>query len=294
MRTKNIQVVISRKVDDWLGSIEDEDFRARLGQNIIVTGGCIASMLLGEKVNDYDIYFQTREVAKEAAEYYVAKFNEDLPEKGLDGLLSKKIWVDDSESDRIKIIVKSAGMSSNEENSEAVLVAGEQEFIGGEDKDEDNEIPYYPLFISPNAITLSGKIQLVFRFYGTAAEIHENYDFVHCTNYWTKEDGLMLNKKALESLLTKDLMYVGSLYPVCSVMRTRKFLQRGWIITAGQYLKMCFQVSQLDLTDQAVLEDQLIGVDVTYFMEVIEKLEEQDDCHDVEQSYLFEILDKMF
>ena len=33
------------------------------------------------------------------------------------------------------------------------------------------------------------------------------------------------------------------------MIRTRKFLKRGWHINAGQYLKMCFQISELDLSD---------------------------------------------
>jgi hypothetical protein len=57
----------------------------------------------------------------------------------------------------------------------------------------------------------------------------------------------VLRAEALESILTKELRYVGSRYPLCSVIRTRKFLARGWTINAGQYVKMCFQISQLDL-----------------------------------------------
>src|SRR3546814_2013322 len=55
---------------------------------------------------------------------------------------------------------------------------------------ETSDPTYRPVFVSTNAITLSDKIQIVLRFYGEADAIHENYDFVHCTNYWTsKENG---------------------------------------------------------------------------------------------------------
>nr|MCU0343906.1 T9SS type A sorting domain-containing protein [Ignavibacterium sp.] len=43
---------------------------------------------------------------------------------------------------------------------------------------------YRPVFISENAITLSDKVQLVIRFYGTPAEIHDNYDYAHCMCYF--------------------------------------------------------------------------------------------------------------
>src|SRR3546814_939057 len=53
---------------------------------------------------------------------------------------------------------------------------------------ETSDPTYRPVFMSTNAITLSDKIQIVLRFYGEADAIHENYDFVHCTNYWTSKD----------------------------------------------------------------------------------------------------------
>ncbi len=150
------------------------------------------------------------------------------------------------------------------------------------------------MFLSSNAITLSGNVQIIIRFYGEPDAIHENYDFVHCTNYWCSWDNkLELRRDALEALLTKELRYVGSKYPLCSIIRTRKFINRGWRITAGQYLKMAMQLNQLDLCDIAVLEDQLIGVDVAYFIEVISKLKEHDSTR-VDNAYLMQIIDRMF
>jgi hypothetical protein len=153
---------------------------------------------------------------------------------------------------------------------------------------------YRPVFVSTNAITLSNKIQLVLRFYGEANSIHENYDFIHCTNYWTsKDNNLVLQKSALESLLSKELFYVGSKYPVCSVIRLRKFIKRGWTINAGQILKILMQVSALNLTSIPVLQDQLTGVDCAYFLQVIKKLKEKD-ARKVNYAYLIEIIDRMF
>src|SRR3546814_5103821 len=88
---------------------------------------------------------------------------------------------------------------------------------------ETSDPTYRPVFMSTNAITLSDKIQIVLRFYGEADAIHENYDFVHCTNYWTSKDAnLTPRQPALESLLCKEIRYVGSKYSVCSVIRLRK------------------------------------------------------------------------
>ena len=137
-------------------------------------------------------------------------------------------------------------------------------------------------------------MQLILRFYGEPDEIHSSYDFVHCMNYWSsKGDELVLRKEALEALLTKELRYVGSKYPICSLIRLRKFIGRGWTVNAGQILKMVMQIGELDLTKPEVLEDQLIGVDVAYFAELISKVKEKDP-EKVNSAYLIEIIDRMF
>jgi hypothetical protein len=56
---------------------------------------------------------------------------------------------------------------------------------------------------------------------------------------------------------------------------------------------MAMQISELDLTDISVLEDQLTGVDTAYFLQLIEKLKEKDP-EKVNAAYLVEIIDRMF
>ena len=159
---------------------------------------------------------------------------------------------------------------------------------------DDGKPKYRPIFLSTNAITLANKVQVILRFYGEPDEIHANYDFVHCTNYWRSDDGsLTLRAEALEALLARELLYVGSKYPVCSVFRLRKFIKRGWTINAGQILKILMQISALDLTDINTLEDQLTGVDSAYFFDILEKLKEKDATK-VNAAYLCEIINRMF
>lgn len=162
----------------------------------------------------------------------------------------------------------------------------------------DTKPAYRPIFLSDNAITLSNKVQLVIRFYGSPEEVHKNYDFCHCTNYWTsKDNNLVLKSSALESILTKELFYQGSLYPICSVIRTRKFIKKSWHINAGQFLKMCFQIGELALNDLDVLQDQLTGVDAAYFIEIIDyckKKQEVEPDFKITMPYLVSIVDKIF
>lgn len=313
MKAKTINKALRAKINDWLSSIEDESVRKLAKENTIVTGGAIASMLLREPVNDYDIYFRNYDTALAVAKYYVQKFTVKN-KAGIDC----PIRVDTETTDRIKIVIKSSGVASDEgaevpyDYFEGREDEASEEYVGeimsdlGEVVDAESDIAqevldatsdgekYRPIFMSTNAITLSNRVQLVLRFFGEPDVIHENYDFVHCTNYWTSKDSeLVLRQPALEALLARELRYVGSKYPVCSVIRIRKFVARGWTINAGQILKMMMQINQLDLTNPLVLEDQLTGVDAAYFVQLIQRMKSHDPDK-IDTAYLCEIVDRIF
>ncbi len=317
MKSKTIKSVLRRKVDAWADTIKDENLRDACRKEAIVTGGSIASMLLGEEVNDFDIYFRTKETVRKVADYYVKEFE---AARKAQGGVPISVFVeelnDTQGKDRVRIVVKSAGvMGEGQEQDYQYFEFGNDhdagEYVGEafdplssvkdvvdpikEDACEAEEAEIYsPAFLSSNAISLRGRIQLILRFYGDPEEIHSSYDFIHCMNYWESGTGkLTLRPDALEALLSRTLVYAGSQYPLCSVIRTRKFILRGWRINAGQYLKMAMQISELDMTDHFVLEEQLTGVDVAYFAEVIEKIKAKDP-QKVDAAYLTEIIDRMF
>ena len=162
---------------------------------------------------------------------------------------------------------------------------------------EEKDLNYTPLYLSPNAISLSNNLQIVLRFWGTAQEIHKTFDYIHATNYFTFKDGLVRNLEAMESILTKQLKYQGSYYPVTSIIRAKKFIKRGFNINAGELLKIMFQISQLDLTNPDVLEEQLIGVDVAYFDLLITALRNKIESHEhfkLSTEYFNELIDRVF
>lgn len=315
MNKKTANKILLKKHRDFISSIKDEAVRKLVDKNSMITGGAIASALLNEKINDYDYYFTNLETVKAVANYYVGQFNEAHPEKKIQPEVRTS---EDNGITRVKIVVQSQGFSSEKDEKspyeyfesrpqdegetfvdEATEVIAEGDDIPADTLEaaSQGKEKYRPIFMTSNAITLSNGVQLILRFYGEPEEIHKNYDFVHCTNHWTPKDGLTLNQAALESLLSKTLYYVGSKYPVCSVIRTRKFIKRGWHINAGQYIKMLFQVSELNLTDIAVLEDQLTGVDNAYFYQVIEYFKKrmaEDKDFKIERTYLCSIIDKIF
>lgn len=289
-----------RKIENWASIVEqeNEEIANLIRNNVIVTGGAIASMLLREKVNDYDCYIRDFKAAQKIINFYVEKF------KAKDHTSISINVLEDPVDQAIKLKIQSAGVIGEESENYEYFESSDNPpenyldttfNIDVANKAKGEKFHYDPKFLSQNAITLSDDIQIISRFIGDPETIHENYDFIHATNYYTHWDKqLHLNQDALKSLLERNLYYVGSRYPLASVIRTRKFIQRGWTITAGQYLKMIMQLNKLDLLDYDVFIDQLNGVDVAYFQELMYILEEKfGETKKIDETYLATLMDRL-
>lgn len=347
MKSKTIKQVLRKRFDEFLKSIESDHVRKLVAKNSIITGGSIASMLKGEEVNDFDIYFTNRETVLAVAKYYISVFQMGNKSRPSFQIMEEPIggfpkWVapekynnDDQNfkdtidrganppkidpNGRIKIRVQSQGVAAEdgfkfdeqeEQNTASMTnlpdngdLTGLPEDVQKMSKKERKKWlkaqakkPFRPVYISANAITLSDQFQLIIRFYGDAKEIHSNYDFAHCTCYWTSMDGhLEMPSEALECLLTNELRYRGSKYPLASIIRSRKFINRGMTINAGQYLKMCMQLNDMDLRDLSVLEDQLIGVDALYFAQMLADIPADKRLDNrIDTGYLMDMINKFF
>ena len=94
-------------------------------------------------------------------------------------------------------------------------------------------------------------------------------------------------------MLSRELKYKGSLYPIASIFRTKKFIERGWRITAGQMLKIMWQISEIDLRKRDVLREQLTGVDQAYMSQLIGALQDVDE-EKINATYVGAIIDRIF
>ncbi len=339
MLEKTMKTALTKKVNEWLGTIEDEDVRSTLENDLIITGGCFTSMILNEPVKDIDCYLRSKEAILKIAKYYIDLWNKDHPGQTnalgheskvfvLDGANpdpeilkyyriesikdSASRMISNTPEDRVKIIFPSDGIvgdpsaaSAKEElgvkylpsPSEAIGEADETDADKMEEENGKNR-KYHPVFLSTNAITLSTGVQVIVRFYGNPADIHDTYDFAHTKAYYDfGKKELVVPKEVYEATINKTLIYTGSKYPVCSVFRVRKFIERGWHINAGQLVKMAMQISELDLKDIDVLEEQLIGVDSLYFMNLIHQFRQKkmnDPEWELTVPYVISVIDKIF
>ncbi|MDH5182308.1 MAG: hypothetical protein OEX12_00325 [Gammaproteobacteria bacterium] len=303
-KLKKIREILRTKIDEWLRTITDERVRDLAFRHAIVSGGSIASMLSGEKVNDYDIYFQTKETALAVAEYYVNIFNKNTGYEDGDSDTYMPTVVEDSiqnikgeVEERVTIYMRSEGVAAESET-----VARGLSFDDDDDAEEDlkaveglvNEEDYRPVFLSRNAITLTNRVQIIIRFFGAPEEIHKNFDFAHTLCWWRARDGkLHIEQEALQCMMSRVLLYRGSLYPLASIFRVRKFLRRGWRITAGQLLKIMWQISEVDLSDRTILEEQLIGVDAAYMHQLIHALR-ANESDTIDSNYAATLIDRIF
>lgn len=316
MKTKTVKSIIGKKHKAWLESITDEEVRKVAKDGTFVTGGAVASLLMVGDLNDLDIYFRDTYSAIIVSDYYAKMFNKkknkeavklqyaDITTSSVEGYGGEDDSVDidvadahkfKEATDPIKVFIKSSGVAQDTEllrNEDLKPTTDDDTNV-----EDTEETRHRPVYFTDNAISLTGKVQLILRFVGSPEQIHENFDFVHCTCWYDpKEKELGLPKEALVSMMTHELVYTGSKFPLCSLFRMRKFIQRGFSVNAGQILKMIFQLQELDLKNPDVLREQLIGVDTTYMLWFLsaynEWLEENDG--EITLNYLTELVDKVF
>lgn len=316
MKLKHVKSILTRKIDHWIKNIDDNNIKYIIKNNAIISGGAITSLIMGTKVNDYDVYFKTTDAAYQVAQYYIEKFKNNPTKLYVNKDITVRYKYDNEthqKIDQIEIIIPSTGVSSFEHIREVdidpiehdndindICVNKALDDIENNETtditDNDKKELYRPVYITSNAITLTNDIQVIFRFTGEIREIHKNYDFTHCKcAYDYNEKDLFIHDEALECMINKELRYTTSKYPLCSLFRIRKFLERGWHINAGQILKIALDLNKLDLNNVEILHDQLIGVDHSYFRSIIFQLKSKyQNNEQIEQQYLIKLINYIF
>lgn len=255
MNSFKIREFLRKIILDWEATLpkdeEGNEVRAAI-YDTMITGGAIVSLLKDEEPNDYDVYFKNEESMKIVSNYYRR--------------------------------MEYAATKLNGEYQKAVE--------SGLCPEKPKVTSPYVAWTSGNAISLSNKIQIITRFTGSADEIHENFDFMHCMCVFDySANKVILPAEALECIITKELRWVNSKYPLCSLLRMNKFIRRGWWINAGQIVKICLKIHELDLKDPFILKEQLLGVDSAYFRALFVALKDKDE---ITCQMIFNLIDRAF
>lgn len=267
MNKKQINSHFRGVVGKWLDSIEwakvvPDVSRTEVEQSIIISGGSIASLLKGDAVNDYDIYFNDVDICKYLVKYYINKFcDKNNVNKSF---FEYHASYDDAFKGKSgygnvgNIIINTKPPSDEVDEDDRVLVKKilrRNSRYYGENISTIKESPpgkYDPMLISNNAITLQNKIQLVFRVCGNPSVIHYFFDFKHCMNYFTFHEGVVLRPAAMESILTNELKYNRSMHVFDVLIRMKKFLSKGWTISNEELAKIMYDCHHVEMAPGSV------------------------------------------
>lgn len=271
MSRERIKHQLWSTLHEWVDSLGDKAMAEAVIDHCFIAGGAISSLVRGEPpVNDYDIYFTDVTVCQWVVDLMVNHWNE------APGHAGRRI-----EHYKVRPLGEEPDRGNLREN------------VNPKDPITPDTPKYAPVCFTPNAITLNNQIQLITRFIGEPDEIVKRFDFAHTQCYYRCfQDTLYMAPQALESMASHELIYTGSDYPLSSIIRTKKYIQRGWSINAGQYLKMALQLHALDFTKAAVLADQLVGVDLAYFSDLLNTIRRLEKNKEGNFSLSFEGTDK--
>ena len=149
---------------------------------------------------------------------------------------------------------------------------------------------------TPNAITLKNKLQFMLKYSGEAEKIVDSFDFAHLKAYMHPFQEPAIADYIYRHIAEKELVYTGSLFPLASLLRTRKYIARGWHITGENMVKIVFDVTaifeiqktkpELEYNYDTIdaVRDELI-VDVDYFVNQMSGIDPLTIMTKLESSY---------
>jgi len=132
-------------------------------------------------------------------------------------------------------------------------------------------------FVSDTAITFKNDevcVQLCKYPEGTIEDILDKFDFtIAQAGYDFKAHEFVLHEKFLYHLANRRLVYnVDSEFPISSLFRMKRYLQRGFKCAAIDMIKLTLKIHSLHLGDYKELRRQLLGIDVLFLKELTDKL----------------------
>jgi hypothetical protein len=196
---------ICKKLDEIL------NLMPHMKENIIVGGGCIASMLRGEQVNDYDLFFTEYEYLNKFMLAFSKKYNVEL------------IKIND------KYCFKNTGSLIN----------------------QVEDAPFKKVYYSKWSITIETvehKLQYIIK--DTYINMRTKFDFEH-TKYNYSKGKLVLHSNMkykdydVENLVLWDSRNVN----YQTIPRIVKFIKRGWKISNSEMYRVFDAIKEVDINE---------------------------------------------
>lgn len=246
-----VQDNLKRNLSNFIGLVSEyttNNFEVDQ-DDFYITGGAIASLINCDNVNDYDIYCKDVNTAITLLSCINQKvFKNSLTFSRQD--VNETCGYITCRTDDEKIIaVKEALIKENGADSAGSTLTQIFDYNSGA-----------VITASYNAITFEfdgEKYQLIMKIAGDIGFIHDHFDFVHCTNWYSNDVGLQLNEKAFMASFIQKLKYIGGMNPISTIMRLPKFINKGWSIDKSEFLKIAWDINGLYLNNPNVMNDIL-------------------------------------
>jgi len=304
IRPQLIKKRLCKKIQEVGKSFKDtgmsKDLLEAYYSEVQVFGGAISSLLMGTKVNDYDFYFKSAKTSLDIADWLCTRRNNTVKEtrsyakpfirpfENIKGDIEDRVFIAPSH------VVEAYQAYLDDVEGHLFVNPLQRRMLMLKGGPKEAKLEYGVAVITDNAISLKSGVQLIMRFSGAYSDIVKNFDFIHthcCYDYQT--DNLITPNASLHSMMSKTLYYSGLLYPFTSVLRMKKFIERGWSISIGQTLKIMLQSNKVDMSDTETFIDQIMGVDILYINQFIAHINKASDMMD--NPFVFEaLLDKAF
>jgi hypothetical protein len=145
-------------------------------------------------------------------------------------------------------------------------------------KCDDN---YKLAFSSDNAESYScngKKIQLIKKLYGTPEYVMSKFDYTVVMCARTNDNTFIFSDKFFENLADKTLIFNADIaYPIASLIRSRKYINRGYKFPTVEMVKIAFKINSLKMETYKDVKEQLEGIDTLLLKELTDSLIENKD-----------------
>ena len=122
---------------------------------------------------------------------------------------------------------------------------------------------------------------------GDADSIFDSFDFTVCMgSYKFKTDEFYFDDNFFKHLAQKRIVFNNRTpFPIASLVRTKKYMSRGFTMSNVETFKLALAINKLDLSNYKTLRHQLMGMDASILKPMLDSLAA---CEDADQEMFLE------
>lgn len=235
-KKKPIEVILRERLQTFA------DFLDIPSSKLYIAGGAITSLMIGETPRDWDFWATDIEHAKLAIETLANKNSKYRQHIEID-------FVDNGNN------VGYANISLTEIYRAKCNLHNLASESGGAIyySDGDLTISQYAFTATLNGL----QHQLVLKQIDQPSIVTSGFDFEHCKAYYNIHDGLVMSNKTRDAIKDRRLVYSGNKNAFVSLLRMKKFVDRGWKIGRADAINIVLNYLNNMETDSDQLQHEI-------------------------------------